>query len=104
METQAQLMDPEPFKNRNSNIHKKEKIGFIWARIKSSIHNKIKHVGALAQITIYANFEQAVLNAKDTVKNQNPSSRKPKNHQKHRHFNSNTEQAQLLKNPFLKKT
>ena len=40
-------MDPEPFKNKNSSIYKKEKIGFIWARIKPLIHNKIKHVGAL---------------------------------------------------------
>ena len=62
-------MDPKPFKNRNGSIYKKEKIGFIWAIIKSSICDKIKCVGALAQITIYTDFKQAVLNAKNVVKN-----------------------------------
>jgi len=40
-------MDLKPFKNKDSNIHKKEKIGFIWARIKLIIYDKIKRVGAL---------------------------------------------------------
>ena len=40
-------MDLEPFKNEDGNIHKKEKIGFIWARIKPLIYDKIKYVGAL---------------------------------------------------------
>ena len=62
-------MDLEPFKNKDSSIYKKEKIGFIWARIKLLIYNKIRRVGALARITIYANFEQAVLNAKEVVRN-----------------------------------
>ena len=62
-------MDLEPFKNKDSSIRKKEKIGFIWARIKSLIYNKIRRVGALARITIYTNFERAVLNAKEAVRN-----------------------------------
>ena len=95
-------MDPKPFKNRNGSICKKEKIGFIWARIKSLICNEMKHVGALAQITIYANFKWAVLNAKDTVRNHNPSSKKLRDYQKHRHSNSNAGQAQPLKKTFLK--
>jgi hypothetical protein len=40
-------MDLEPFKNKDSSVRKKEKIGFIWARIKPAIYNKIKRVGAL---------------------------------------------------------
>ena len=40
-------MDLEPFKNKDGSIYKKEKIGFIWARIKPLIHDKIKRVGAL---------------------------------------------------------
>ena len=40
-------MDLEPFKNRDGSIYKKEKIRFIWARIKLVIYNKIKRVGAL---------------------------------------------------------
>ena len=40
-------MDLEPFKNRDSSVYKKEKIRFIWARIKLAIYNKIKYVGAL---------------------------------------------------------
>ena len=62
-------MDLEPFKNKDSSIRKKEKIGFIWARIKPPIYNKIRRVGALARITIYANFERAVLNTKEAVRN-----------------------------------
>jgi len=64
-------MDLEPFKNRDSNIREKEKIKFIWARIKLLIYKEIKCVGALLWITIYADFERAALNAKDAVKNQN---------------------------------
>jgi hypothetical protein len=62
-------VDPEPFKNEDSSIYKKEKIGFIWARIKLPIRDKMRHVGALARITIYADFERAVLNAKEVVRN-----------------------------------
>ena len=40
-------MDPEPFKNKDSSIYKKEKIRFIWARIKPLICDKIKYIGAL---------------------------------------------------------
>ena len=40
-------MDPEPFKNKDSSIYKKEKIRFIWARIKPLICDEIKRVGAL---------------------------------------------------------
>jgi len=50
-------MDLEPCKNRNSSICKKEKIGFIWAKIKLLIYEEIKRVGALSWITIYTNFE-----------------------------------------------
>ena len=63
----------------------------------------MKCVGVLAQITIYANFKQAVLNAKDAVRNQNFFSRRPEGCQKHGHSSSNTKQAQPLKKPFLKK-
>ena len=63
----------------------------------------MKCVGVLAQITIYANFKQAVLNAKDAVRNQNPSDRRPKDCQKHRHSSSNARQAQFLKKSFLKR-
>ena len=38
----------------------------------------MKYVGVLLQITTYADFEQAVLNTKDIIRNQNPSSRKLK--------------------------
>ena len=62
-------MDLEPFKNKDSSIYKKEKIGFIWARIKLLIRNEIRRVGALARITIYTNFKRAVLNAKEAVRN-----------------------------------
>ena len=50
-------MDLKPCKNKNSNIYKKEKIGFIQARIKLVIYNKIKCVEALPQITTSADFE-----------------------------------------------
>jgi len=40
-------MDLKPFKNKNNSIRKKEKIRFIWARIKLIIYNKIKYIGAL---------------------------------------------------------
>jgi len=62
-------MDLEPFKNKNGSVYKKEKIGFIWARIKLAIYDKIKRVGALPQITVYMDFKWAVLNAKDVVRN-----------------------------------
>ena len=62
-------MDLEPFKNEDGSVYKKEKIGFIWARIKLLIHNEIRRVGALARITIYTNFKRAVLNAKEVVRN-----------------------------------
>jgi len=66
-------MDLEPFKNRDSSIYEKEKIGFIWARIKLIIRNEIRRVGALPRITIYADFKRAVLNAKNAVRNQTSS-------------------------------
>ena len=50
-------MDLEPFKNRDGSIYKKEKIKFIWARIKLAIYNKIKCIGALLQITAYTDFK-----------------------------------------------
>ena len=50
-------MDLEPFKNRDSSIYKKEKIKFIWARIKLLIYDEIKRVGALSRITIYTDFK-----------------------------------------------
>jgi len=62
-------MDLKPFKNKDGSIRKKEKIGFIWARIKLAIYDKIKRVGALLRITIYTDFERVVLNVKDTVRN-----------------------------------
>ena len=62
-------MDLKPFKNKDGSIYKKEKIGFIWARIKLVIYNEIKRVGALPRITVYMDFKQAVLNAKDAVRN-----------------------------------
>jgi len=62
-------MDLKPFKNKNNNIYKKEKIGFIWAKIKLIIYDKIKRIKALLQITIYTNFKRAVLNTKDIIKN-----------------------------------
>jgi len=40
-------MDLKPFKNKNSSICKKEKIKFIWAKIKLLIRDEIKRVGAL---------------------------------------------------------
>ena len=62
-------MELEPFKNKDSSVRKKEKIGFIWARIKILVYNEIKRVGVLSRISIYADFERAVLNAKDIVRN-----------------------------------
>ena len=62
-------MDLEPFKNEDSSIYKKEKIRFIWARIKLLIRDEMRRVGALARITIYTDFKQAVLNAKEAVRN-----------------------------------
>jgi len=62
-------MDLKPFKNKDSSIYKKEKIKFIWAKIKLVIYDEIKYVRALLRITIYIDFKQAVLNAKDVVKN-----------------------------------
>jgi len=50
-------MDSEPFKNKDNNIREKEKIGFIWARIKLAIRDEIKRVEALLRITIYINFK-----------------------------------------------
>ena len=48
---------------------KKKKFKFIWAKIKLLIYDEMKRVGALSRITIYIDFEQVVLNAKDVVKN-----------------------------------
>ena len=62
-------MDLELFKNKDGSIYKKEKIRFIWAKIKLVIYNEIKRVGALPRITAYADFKRAVLNTKDTVRN-----------------------------------
>jgi len=73
-------MDLKPFKNEDSSIRKKKKIRFIWARIKPPIYNKVRRVGALLRITIYANFKRAVLNAKEAVRNQTSSSRNLKGH------------------------
>ena len=96
-------MDLEPFKNKDGSIYKKEKIRFIQARIKLVIYNKMKRVRALLWITIYADFERAVLNAKNAVRNQNSFGRKPGGHQKRGHSGSNAGQAQPLKKPFLKR-
>ena len=57
-------MELKHFKNEDGSVHEKEKIGFIWARIKILIYNEIKHVGVLLWIIIYTDFKQAVLNAK----------------------------------------
>jgi hypothetical protein len=62
-------VDLEPFKNEDSSICKKEKIGFIWARIKLPIRDEMRHVGALARITTYADFKRVVLNAEEAVRN-----------------------------------
>ena len=69
-------MDLEPFKNEDGSVYKKEKIGFIWARIKPVIRDEMKRVGALSRVTIYADFERAVLNAEDAVRNQTSSGKK----------------------------
>jgi len=50
-------MDLKPFKNKDGSIYEKEKIGFIWARIKLVICDEIKRVRALLWITIYTNFK-----------------------------------------------
>ena len=50
-------MDLEPFKNKDSSIYKKEKIRFIWAKIKLAIYNEIKRIGALPRITVYMDFK-----------------------------------------------
>ena len=50
-------MDLEPFKNKDGSIYKKEKIRFIWARIKLLIRDEMRRVGALARITIYTDFK-----------------------------------------------
>jgi hypothetical protein len=89
VETRAQLMDPEPFKNEDDSIREKEKIGFIWARIKPAIRDEMKRVGALSRITTYADFERAVLNAEDAVRNQTSSGKKPGGSQKRGHSSSN---------------
>jgi len=47
-------MDLEPFKNKDGSIYKKEKIGFIWARIKLAIRDEIKRIGALSRLKQYA--------------------------------------------------
>ena len=62
-------MDLEPFKNKNGSVCKKEKIGFIWARIKLLICDEMRRVGALIRITIYTDFKRAVLNAEEVVRN-----------------------------------
>ena len=69
-------MDLEPFKNKDSSVYKKKKNGFIQARIKLAIYNKIKRVGALPRIATYIDFERVVLNTKDVVRNQTSSSKK----------------------------
>jgi hypothetical protein len=40
-------MDLKPFKNKDGSIYEKEKIRFIWARIKLLIYDEIKRVGVL---------------------------------------------------------
>ena len=50
-------MDLEPFKNKNGSIYKKEKIRFIWAKIKPLIYDEMKRIRVLLWITIYANFK-----------------------------------------------
>jgi len=62
-------MDLKPFKNKDGSIREKEKIRFIWARIKLVIRDEIKRVGALLRITIYTDFEWVVLNVENVVKN-----------------------------------
>ena len=86
-------MDPEPFKNEDGSVYEKEKIRFIQARIKLVIYDKIKRVGALLRITVYADFKRAVLNAEDAVRNQTSSGRKPGGYQKRGHSSSNIGQT-----------
>ena len=50
-------MDLELFKNKDGSIRKKEKIKFIWARIKLLIYDEIKHIEIILWITIYTNFK-----------------------------------------------
>jgi len=50
-------MDLELFKNKDGSIRKKEKIKFIWARIKLLICDETKRIKALLWITIYINFK-----------------------------------------------
>ena len=50
-------MNLKPFKNKDSSIYKKKKIGFIWVKIKLAIYNKIKYIGALLWITAYTDFK-----------------------------------------------
>jgi len=50
-------MNLKPFKYKDGSIYKKEKIGFIWARIKLVICDEIKCIEALSRITIYINFK-----------------------------------------------
>jgi hypothetical protein len=104
VETRAQLMDPEPFKNEDGSVREKEKIGFIWARIKPAIRDEMKRVGALSRVTTYADFERAVLNAEDAVRNQTSSGKKPGGNQKRGHSGSNAGQTQTSKKPFSKRT
>ena len=104
VETRAQQVDPEPFKNEDGSIREKEKIGFIWARIKPPIRDEMRRVGALARITTYADFERAVLNAEEAVRNQASSGRNPGGHQKRGHRDSNAGQTQPSKKPYSKRT
>ena len=50
-------MDLEPFKNKDGSIYKKEKIRFIWARIKPLIRDEIKYIGALLWVITYTDFK-----------------------------------------------
>jgi len=63
----------------------------------------MKRVGALLRITIYVDFERAVLNAEDTVRNQTSSGKKLRGNQKCGHSSSNIGQTQTSKKPFLKR-
>ena len=53
------------------------------------ICNKIKYIGTLLQITVYADFKQVVLNAKDAVRNQTSFNKKLGGSQKCKYFSSN---------------
>ena len=104
VETRAQQMEPEPFKNEDGSVREKEKIGFIWARIKTSVRDEMKRVGVLSRISTYADFERAVLNAEDAVRNQTPSGRNPGGNQKRGHSGSNAGHTQASKKHFRKRT